>query len=375
MSRPSLRAPLGCSPKARRIRPAPARASEPGRSRADPVSPRGLAAARRPPRPGAPACSWGRPRSCARRHGDRLRHGGDGNGRRRRASLSGQGASGDEPLAATAETTWLTASDRRDPHDGGEALAHHVRPWHPTSKMFLIEAIRFRTAAAVTCMKEVRRRDAGHVRRTPNEVIAVRPPRRASAFLQQCHAKARETRQQPALRRTFPGHRGNEPTIASASAPGPIRASGAGRRLGQRHAQRLRTGHRRARDDRSAGAVGDAPTAAVATVLLIDGRPLMRECLTRGMRRSGPRRGSRPRAGTSSRPWPRREHVDLCLVSLGTGGTLERVRAAFPQAALVVLSDDDAYADGRRGRRAGRTRLLLHRGRPRACWCRASGWC
>ena len=100
----------------------------------------------------------------------------------------------------------------------------------------------------------------------------------------------------------------------------------------------------RARDDRL-----PAPPArldaAVATVLLIDGRPLMRECLTRGMRAEW------PAARLAAIGWGQletvaaSEHVDLCLVSMGTGGTVERARAAFPQAALVVLSDDDAYAD------------------------------
>ena len=100
----------------------------------------------------------------------------------------------------------------------------------------------------------------------------------------------------------------------------------------------------RARDDRLPGP--PAPlAAAVATVLLLDGRPLMRECLTRGMRAEW------PAARLATTGWGQletvaaSEHVDLCVVSMGTGGTAERVRAAFPQAALVVLSDDDAYAD------------------------------
>jgi DNA-binding NarL/FixJ family response regulator len=84
---------------------------------------------------------------------------------------------------------------------------------------------------------------------------------------------------------------------------------------------------------------------AVATVLLIDGRPLMRECLTLGMRAEW------PAVRLAATGWDlldtvaANEPVDLCLVSLGTGGTLERARAAFPLAALVVLSDDDAYAN------------------------------
>ena len=100
----------------------------------------------------------------------------------------------------------------------------------------------------------------------------------------------------------------------------------------------------RARDDR-------LPTpparldAAVATVLLIDGRPLMRECLTRGMRAEWPAVRLAAIGWDQLETVAASEHVDLCLVSMGTGGTVERARAAFPQAALVVLSDDDAYAD------------------------------
>ena len=71
----------------------------------------------------------------------------------------------------------------------------------------------------------------------------------------------------------------------------------------------------------AAGAAGTRSTAAVATVLLIDGRPLMRECLTRGMRAEW------PAARLAATGWDQletvaaSEHVDLCLVSLGTGGT------------------------------------------------------
>ena len=84
-------------------------------------------------------------------------------------------------------------------------------------------------------------------------------------------------------------------------------------------------------------------SATVATVLLVEGRALVRECLTRGMRTEW------PAARLAATGWDlldtvaATEHVDLCLVSLGTGGSLERVKASFPLAALVVLSDDDAY--------------------------------
>ena len=98
------------------------------------------------------------------------------------------------------------------------------------------------------------------------------------------------------------------------------------------------------RDDRRPMPSASADPA-LATVLLIDGRPLMRECLTRGMRAEW------PAARLAATGWEQldivaaTEHVDLCLVATGTGGTLERARAAFPHAALVVLGDDDAYAN------------------------------
>lgn len=99
-----------------------------------------------------------------------------------------------------------------------------------------------------------------------------------------------------------------------------------------------------ARDERRPTAPARAD-AAVATVLLIDGRPLMRECLTRGIRAEW------PTAHLAATGWDQLdsiaacERVDLCLVSTGSGGTVERARAVFPAAALVVLSDDDAYAN------------------------------
>ena len=88
-------------------------------------------------------------------------------------------------------------------------------------------------------------------------------------------------------------------------------------------------------------------SATVATVLLIEGRALVRECLTVACGRNGPQLGSRRLAGICSTPWPRPSSVDLCLVSLGTGGTLERVKASFPPAALVVLERRRRLRHGR----------------------------
>ena len=100
----------------------------------------------------------------------------------------------------------------------------------------------------------------------------------------------------------------------------------------------------------------------------------MRECLTRGMRAEWPAVRLAAIGWGQLETVAASEHVDLCLVSMGTGGTVERVRAAFPQAALVVLSDDDAYADVAAAA-AERPRLSSPLRSTSPCWCRASGWC
>jgi DNA-binding NarL/FixJ family response regulator len=93
---------------------------------------------------------------------------------------------------------------------------------------------------------------------------------------------------------------------------------------------------------------GGRSATAGATVLLVDGRPLVRECLARALRAEW------PSARIAAAGWDGLEDaaaghaVDVCLVSPdGSGGGAEeragllaRVRAAFPGAALVVLSDD-----------------------------------
>jgi DNA-binding NarL/FixJ family response regulator len=90
-------------------------------------------------------------------------------------------------------------------------------------------------------------------------------------------------------------------------------------------------------------------TAVEANLLLIDGRPLVRECLARALAAEW------PSARVAVSGWERLEHeaaggeVDVCLASVDGGGgsgavDLERVRACFPRAGLVVLSDDDRYA-------------------------------
>jgi DNA-binding NarL/FixJ family response regulator len=90
------------------------------------------------------------------------------------------------------------------------------------------------------------------------------------------------------------------------------------------------------------------PRDAEADLLLIDGRPLVRECLARALAAEW------PSARVAVSGWERLEHeavggeVDVCLASVDGGGSgtpdLERVRACFPRAGLVVLSDDDRYA-------------------------------
>lgn len=84
-----------------------------------------------------------------------------------------------------------------------------------------------------------------------------------------------------------------------------------------------------------------ALAAKPATVLLVDGRPLVRECLARGIRAEW------PEARLAVTGWDglatAGDGVALCLVSTAGGGSLESVRAALPGAALVVLGDDDGY--------------------------------
>ena len=85
------------------------------------------------------------------------------------------------------------------------------------------------------------------------------------------------------------------------------------------------------------------PAAAQATVLLIDGRPLMRECLARGIRAEWPEVRLAV-AGWSELAASGGSGVALCLVSLAGGGSLETVRSLLPDAALVVLGEDEGYS-------------------------------
>ena len=71
------------------------------------------------------------------------------------------------------------------------------------------------------------------------------------------------------------------------------------------------------------------PAAAQATVLLIDGRPLMRECLARGIRAEWPEVRLAV-AGWSELAASAGSGVALCLVSLAGGGSLETVRSLLP---------------------------------------------
>ena len=83
-----------------------------------------------------------------------------------------------------------------------------------------------------------------------------------------------------------------------------------------------------------------------ATVLLIDGRPLMRECLAQALRAEW------STAALSTTGWDGLQRaagastVHLCIAcDDGTGGlAVDRLTAAFPDAALVVVSDDQSYA-------------------------------
>jgi DNA-binding NarL/FixJ family response regulator len=97
-------------------------------------------------------------------------------------------------------------------------------------------------------------------------------------------------------------------------------------------------------------AVGGRSQAVEVTILLVDGRPLVRECLGRTLQAEW------PSARIVTADWDRLEpeegadrEVDVCLASPdGSGGDsaaagLDRLRAAFPGAALVVLSDDHRY--------------------------------
>jgi DNA-binding NarL/FixJ family response regulator len=98
-----------------------------------------------------------------------------------------------------------------------------------------------------------------------------------------------------------------------------------------------------ARDDRRSAPAPHSDTAA-ATVLLIDGRPLVRECLCRGMAAEWPAARILATGWEGLADLAASARVDLCLVSLAGGGSLERARAVFAEAALVALGDDEAYA-------------------------------
>jgi DNA-binding NarL/FixJ family response regulator len=86
--------------------------------------------------------------------------------------------------------------------------------------------------------------------------------------------------------------------------------------------------------------------APEATVLLVDGRPLVRECLAHALRAEW----SAAQITTSG--WDRLdgvagdEGVDLCVACEAGAGEvgIDRLSAAFPSAALVVISDDQRYA-------------------------------
>jgi DNA-binding NarL/FixJ family response regulator len=86
-----------------------------------------------------------------------------------------------------------------------------------------------------------------------------------------------------------------------------------------------------------------AVTVRPVTILLVDGRPLVRECLARGIGAEW------PEAHVAVTGWDGLASVTggkmaLCLVSLAGGGSLDTIRAMLPEAGIVVLGDDDGYA-------------------------------
>ena len=92
--------------------------------------------------------------------------------------------------------------------------------------------------------------------------------------------------------------------------------------------------------------IDDRVPAAAASLVLLDSRPLVRDCLALAIRAEW------PTARVTATGWdlldslPDRQSVALCMVSLGAvgNGPLERAQAAFPGAALVILADEDDYA-------------------------------
>jgi DNA-binding NarL/FixJ family response regulator len=91
------------------------------------------------------------------------------------------------------------------------------------------------------------------------------------------------------------------------------------------------------------------PGSVEAEILLVDGRPLVRQCL------AGALEAAWPAARVAATGWDQLDRgfhgreADVCLASLDGSASgpdeasLARLRAAFPGAALVVLSDDDRY--------------------------------
>lgn len=92
--------------------------------------------------------------------------------------------------------------------------------------------------------------------------------------------------------------------------------------------------------------IDDRVPAAAASMVLLDSRPLVRDCLALAIRAEW------PTARVTATGWdlldslPDRQSVALCVVSSGAAGSspLERAQAAFPGAALVILADEDDYA-------------------------------
>lgn len=89
-----------------------------------------------------------------------------------------------------------------------------------------------------------------------------------------------------------------------------------------------------------------ATASREATVMLVDGRPLVRECLGHALRAEWSA-ALVLTTGWDSLDRPREAGaVDLCIACDDGSGVMaiDRAAAAFPDAALVVISDDHGYA-------------------------------
>lgn len=87
------------------------------------------------------------------------------------------------------------------------------------------------------------------------------------------------------------------------------------------------------------------PRTTTADILLIDGRPLLRECLARALQAEWPEGRVTTTGWDDLAPAASAASYGLCLASLDGKGTaaLADIAGRVAGAALVVLSDDDSY--------------------------------